>query len=505
MEMALLANKSFWEGGEVTDDSSATIDIDREQEEEEWEKEVVGTLEGLKSVAVFEGQPADHAFHVSQLHIILDRTSTLLEIFANGLTDGIYADTSSDYSTMCRFFAHLCLFLQMIDIPVPPLATQVILEAYIRVLEGAGQRDLIAMYAGALGDNAIERYALFLTSLELSTDLSERRLALTRGMDHGLDLDRVAIATAERTIEKAFELLPPLAGPLPSIIAMQPPASETEQLLLRSIEWTTFSDATFHTALEQANVILRYFLGMGSLVSVPIFAWLTTEFVFCFRVRIGQGEPEEMATEYLHYQQFFAIWEALERVVECESLESPQMNRETKSAWLKDYAGLIDTAHEKIVKLLTSEWLVSDVDVITNDRRRRGLVRIRQLYIPELIIRLHHILVSSRHKIPSNAKLALKLANVVADSRYKLYDDFVGEGGIPLSEYLGAVRQAIIGGLEGGGSDPLRLLTRYMIRLKQIITNHEASIFDSKNEKCGHHIQIRKQGFVASVMEWIGR
>ncbi|KAF9488030.1 nuclear pore protein 84/107 [Pleurotus eryngii] len=454
MEMALLANKSFWEGGEVTDDSGGTIDIDREQEEEEWEKEVVGTLEGLKSVAVFEGQAADHAFHVSQLHIILDRTSTLLEIFANGLTDGIYADTSSEYSTMCRFFAHLCLFLRMIDIAVPPLAAQIILEAYIRVLEGAGQRDLIAMYAGALGENAIERYALFLTSLELSTDLSERRLALTRGMDHGLDLDRVAITTAERTIEKAFELLPPLAGPLPSVIAMQPPASETEQLLLRSIEWTTFSSATFHTALEQANVILRYFLGSGRVnVAQQLLGMLPPELA-------AIGEPEEMATEYLHYQQFFAIWEALERVVECESLESPQMNRETRSAWLKDYTGLIDTAHEKIVKLLTSEWLVSDVDVITNDRRRRGLVRIRQLYIPELIIRLHHILVTSRHKIPGNAKLALQLANIVADSRYKLYDDFVGEGGIPLSEYLGAVRQAIISGLEGGGSDPLRLLTR---------------------------------------------
>lgn len=36
---------------------------------------------------------------------------------------------------MTRFFAHLCLFLQMIDIPVPPLATQVILEAYLQVLE----------------------------------------------------------------------------------------------------------------------------------------------------------------------------------------------------------------------------------------------------------------------------------------------------------------------------------------------------------------------------------
>ena len=62
------------------------------------------------------------------------------------------------------------------------------------------------MYAGALGDNAVERYAMFLTSLELSADIDERRLALTRARDHGLDMDRVAIATAERTIEKAFEV-----------------------------------------------------------------------------------------------------------------------------------------------------------------------------------------------------------------------------------------------------------------------------------------------------------
>lgn len=36
---------------------------------------------------------------------------------------------------MTRFFAHLALFLRMIDVPTPPLATQVILEAYLQVLE----------------------------------------------------------------------------------------------------------------------------------------------------------------------------------------------------------------------------------------------------------------------------------------------------------------------------------------------------------------------------------
>jgi nuclear pore complex protein Nup107 len=60
------------------------------------------------------------------------------------------------------------------------------------------------MYAGALGDNAVERYAMFLTSLELSADIAERKLALTRAREHALDTARVATVTAERTIEKAF-------------------------------------------------------------------------------------------------------------------------------------------------------------------------------------------------------------------------------------------------------------------------------------------------------------
>ena len=62
------------------------------------------------------------------------------------------------------------------------------------------------MYAGALGDNAVERYALFLTSLELTTDATERKSALIRARDHGLDIERVAVVAAERTIEKAFSV-----------------------------------------------------------------------------------------------------------------------------------------------------------------------------------------------------------------------------------------------------------------------------------------------------------
>lgn len=47
----------------------------------------------------------------------------------------------------------------------------------------------------------------------------------------------------------------------------------------------------------------------------------------------------------------------------------------------------------------------------------------------------------------------------MADSRYKLYEDFSGDGeGRQLADYLEMVRQALLGGLEKGGSDPFRIL-----------------------------------------------
>lgn len=107
--------------------------------------------------------------------------------------------------------------------------------------------------------------------------------------------------------------------------------------------------------------------------------------------------PEERATEYLHYRQFFAIWEILDRVVGCQSLEVSIMNRDTRAAWLSDYKGLMNQAYDAVVKLLTSDWMMPDV---TGDHRSQELMRCRQIYIPELILRLHVMLYASRVHVP---------------------------------------------------------------------------------------------------------
>ncbi|EMD36111.1 hypothetical protein CERSUDRAFT_116015 [Gelatoporia subvermispora B] len=443
-----------WEGTEDIGPDPEDAQMDTEEGEEEWEREVISALESLAGVSVAEGPAASHPFHSTQLHIILNRLPALLSGFAGGLSSGSYDVGSPEYPVLTRFFAHLGLYLRLLGEEVPPEAMLTILEAYLQVLEGAGQRELIALYAGALGENAVERYATFLASLALSADATERRLALARAREHGLDVERVAIATAERTMERAFQVLPPPSGQLPSVIGMQPPPTDDEWLLMRSLEWTTFSEATYGTALEQANVILRYFLARGRVqVAQTVLEMLPPA--------LGtRRDPEERATEYMHYRQFFSVWAVLARVVESASAGEQQIGKEAHAEWLEEYKTLLEQAREQIVKLLTTEWLVSDVEEAGGDQRRLELIRIRQIYIPELVIRLHALLAASRSKVPENLKHALQLANIVADSRYKLYEDFLNQDSRRLGDYLGAVRQAILAGLEGGGSDPFRIVSQ---------------------------------------------
>jgi len=58
-------------------------------------------------------------------------------MFANGLQDGTFSRSSFEYESICRFSAHLCLFLQMIEVPIPPEPVKVILESYLAVLEAS--------------------------------------------------------------------------------------------------------------------------------------------------------------------------------------------------------------------------------------------------------------------------------------------------------------------------------------------------------------------------------
>ena len=57
------------------------------------------------------------------------------------------------------------------------------------------------------------------------------------------------------------------------------------------------------------------------------------------------------------------------------------------------------------MKLLTTDWLVLEPGG-GRDRKRRDLARVRQVYIPELIMRLHTALISARARMPEYVLLS---------------------------------------------------------------------------------------------------
>ena len=54
--------------------------------------------------------------------------------------------------------------------------------------------------------------------MDLSSDLDERRVALLRAKEHNLDVIRVAQVTAERSVERAFEVRPLFFPPIYMIL-----------------------------------------------------------------------------------------------------------------------------------------------------------------------------------------------------------------------------------------------------------------------------------------------
>jgi nuclear pore complex protein Nup107 len=87
-----------------------------------------------------------------QVCTITNKLAHLCYSFALGAESGVFDDESPEYVTLptcradllttpdsypgqIRFFAHLCLFMQLIGEPLPPTTTQRIVEKYLQVLE----------------------------------------------------------------------------------------------------------------------------------------------------------------------------------------------------------------------------------------------------------------------------------------------------------------------------------------------------------------------------------
>jgi nuclear pore complex protein Nup107 len=94
-------------------------------------------------------------------------------------------------------------------------------------------------------------------------------------------------------------------------------------------------------------------------------------------------------------------------------------------------------------------------NLIAAPQRRKELRRIRQTFIPDLVLRLHTLLFTHRKSYPHLLQQALDLTKIVADEDNHCYEEFFGRGGegddpFRLIAYLERVREAGMAALEAG-------------------------------------------------------
>ncbi|KZV90878.1 hypothetical protein EXIGLDRAFT_676668 [Exidia glandulosa HHB12029] len=434
------------------------------QHESAWKQEVFRELEGLQTVAVEEGAPAQSVYHMVQLSFILNRTNALLDEFTTShLPSGAFERSGiapSDRHRVVRFFVHVCLFSRYLSLEISPKACHEVIETYISYLEASSKTDLVALYASCLGSAAIDRYASFLAALPPQISNAERHAGLKRAEEHGFDSVQVALAVAEQAARRAFDNLPGLRIPLPAAIdlsAPRRPLSDPELLLLTSVEWLVFDEETLPRALTAVNDIIRYFLGMGNIYAAQVAMTKVPEDI------ANQSTVEASGVEHRHYQWLLEIWRMFDELVHFAAEEpygeSSVKEREARGAWMREFAARIDTLHERTLSLLENRWLMPLNDDEPVNKRREELNVVRQIYVPELVIRLHAALMESRRIVPRNVRLALELANVVADARHHIAEEFYAGERNRLPDYLSAVRVAAIEGMAlGNCADPFKIV-----------------------------------------------
>ncbi|KDN52246.1 nuclear pore protein 84/107 [Tilletiaria anomala UBC 951] len=428
---------------------------------------------------------ANDPFRTFQRYLILNTTDSLLAQVDERLRLMRTTLTRAQYARFVRFFAHYILFARLIRTDAdadgqagqPPeagtdseaarkegsnsssaeLAANAILRLYVELLEEAGQDDdLIALYASSLdSQNAVDSYAQYLKSIDVNTDIGTRRSALLRAKDHDLDLPAVARRTVALVFDDSIPMVPSLLEEMGHISSFELGLSPVEERLIKAVDWLGFDAATYEDYIVESNALMRLFLSSGRLHAARTLLFsLSQEIV---GMAAGFNLPGEQSTEHLQWHSFFDALNQHDRFVQIwsERKNETSTTRTEKAKWDKAVAHACGEAYRSAMQVFEQDWLKLDIvpETAADEERLEQLARMRKIYIPDLIFRLHNMFFDTSELLRDNLASALQLANVVADERMKLYLEFIWPKENKLKEYLTLVREASLAQLEDSSMD----------------------------------------------------
>ncbi|CAG8591476.1 5045_t:CDS:10, partial [Gigaspora rosea] len=366
-------------------------------------------------------------FHKIQKLFILNKPDEVVRCLREELLDKqINYDDSAAYSHILRFAAHFVLFLRDLIPPTSDKESDDLVKTYTELLIDFKQDSIIALYASKLPrEMSIDTYALFLKNITGSYD--ERFYFYNLAEKHGLDVIAIARRTSDLILEEYLKE-ERYANPLYlRISSLNDKVDPKDIVLIRGLEWLTFNKNQVVEAMDRANVLFRRFLACGKLNAVnnllnsmanpksPLASYdLNKE---------ADEYEETVVYEYSFYRNMFNFFTKYEDWVTIwqEKPQSPKFPQDISiSEWtlrIKETTDALDQLSDKFLTAYITNPEFDEDKIITEEEERRmqELQRVSDIYIPEVVLRLHHVYFKTRGIIPGNLDKSLQLADLVAD------------------------------------------------------------------------------------------
>ncbi|EPX73454.1 nucleoporin Nup107 [Schizosaccharomyces octosporus yFS286] len=399
---------------------------------------------------------AAHPLRRLQAYIILNQVDKLftlahqqLEAVRAGSTEGILELTSP---SSLRIMVHLLLFMRIAGIHVDAYISDSIIQSYIELLASSKKNSLVPLYIPFLSDHIqYEAYARFLNLIE---DGNPRLEQLRLAKKFELDIDRAALMSVSLAFEKfaddaehSIEI---------NLKSLDEPVPLVHTRFISTLEWLIITCQS-DDLLVYANCAFRYFLSRGELNSAYLLYTRlpaeTLDVLTTSEIAADNSSKVQTAYEFMNYR---ALCRAFHVHEEWNKLMNEPILNDTSSTkasvaykeWKKSLTLTSRRCIKLFTELLRANFLHPSTMELNEDEEKElcnKLYRIRNIYVPEIILNLHGVYF---HNEDYNGCFAL--ANEVAGEDLKLYHCLLESGRI--EEYaasLGVVGEHSLTSSEG--------------------------------------------------------
>ncbi|KAK9766655.1 Nucleoporin nup84 [Basidiobolus ranarum] len=402
---------------------------------------------------------AKDPYRYIQTMIILNRIDELIIEMSDTLTashNGLWqnSDEPPVDPRILRFLSHLVLYLTSLGIELPSTEANNIVKCYVELLIQLKKNNLVAFYASKLPEDLqVEVYSTFLAGVQ--EDTQNRYELVKLANRYNLDVTRISSRTVEKVFQEAVrDDLPRFDLDTCELKKISDPIESQDMVQISALEWLTFENYHYEEALLQSNALVRKFLICGKINGAnEVFRRLPQDFLLSEWMELLENDIENNPVvsnvqEHLHYRSFceciklFDLWSETyyERPDKRDGVQAMQKFND----WKNKMKSIAMKNEEVLQRLLESDWLSSsyarDLPSIEQERRHYELDKLREIYIPEIVFRLHTVLYETRDLIPENLEKSLDIVNIVADDKNALYREFVKSKKMP--QLLELLRQS---------------------------------------------------------------